>query len=226
VARRETLQPLPLTVGRNRPSPHDGGRISSLGVERGFRRDEVVCESGSGPLGLLVLVDGLAREATVTADGRWAVHDLLGAGDVCGSLTTGGTPGWSVRAVRPTRAIVVSPSRFDALMQRRPDLAWDLLRRLERRRDRERSVAVQTLTLAIPKRVRARIAALARSRGRTVPGGGRIEVPLTQEHLAAMVGTTRETVNRTLVRMVADGLIRFDRRRYVVTPRLLELDSP
>jgi len=59
-----------------------------------------------------------------------------------------------------------------------------------------------------------------------VGGGISIEVPLTQEQLAAMVGATRETVNRALVGMVADGLVRLEHRRYVVAQPLLDEQPP
>jgi CRP-like cAMP-binding protein len=65
-------------------------------------------------------------------------------------------------------------------------------------------------------RVRRRLGELASEHGRSVPDGVRIEVPITQEDLAAMVGAARETVNRALVDLISAGMLRFDRRRYIL----------
>ena len=50
--------------------------------------------------------------------------------------------------------------------------------------------------------------------------------PLTQDEVAALAGTTRESANRALRPMVADGEIRIAARgRYVVRTRLRSVDD-
>jgi CRP-like cAMP-binding protein len=50
----------------------------------------------------------------------------------------------------------------------------------------------------------------------------RIEVPLTQEDLAAMVGAARETVNRTIVSLISSGFVRVEDRRYILRDAFLD----
>jgi CRP-like cAMP-binding protein len=53
-----------------------------------------------------------------------------------------------------------------------------------------------------------------------------ILLPLTQDEVAALAGTTRESANRALRSMVADGDIRMAARgRYVVRTRLRQVDE-
>ncbi len=53
-----------------------------------------------------------------------------------------------------------------------------------------------------------------------------ILLPLTQDEVAALAGTTRESANRALRSMVADGEIRMAARgRYVVRTRLRSIDG-
>ena len=62
--------------------------------------------------------------------------------------------------------------------------------------------------------------------GRAVEGGRLILIPLTQDEVAALAGTTRESANRALRSMVADGEIRMAARgRYVVRTRLRSVDG-
>ena len=62
--------------------------------------------------------------------------------------------------------------------------------------------------------------------GRPVEGGRLILLPLTQNEVAAHAGTTRESANRALRLMVADGDIRVAARgRYVVRTRHLSIEG-
>jgi CRP-like cAMP-binding protein len=51
-----------------------------------------------------------------------------------------------------------------------------------------------------------------------VPGGRRLDLPLTQERLAGLTGATRESVNRALAELTAAGRVERTRGRYVVRP--------
>jgi CRP-like cAMP-binding protein len=70
--------------------------------------------------------------------------------------------------------------------------------------------------------VRRRLLALAHQHGRRTPDGIRIDVPLTQEDLAAMVGAARETVNRTIVSLISSGFVRVEDRRYILRDAFLD----
>ncbi len=59
---------------------------------------------------------------------------------------------------------------------------------------------------------------LAIEAGEDRPGGGRrINAAVTHEHLARQIGVSRETVTRLLAKLTADGLIRREGRRVIVT---------
>ena len=64
-------------------------------------------------------------------------------------------------------------------------------------------------------RLVARLDDLAERFGQPVPGGTRVALPLTQEHLAALTGATRESVNRALAELVDAGRIERRAGRYV-----------
>jgi CRP-like cAMP-binding protein len=49
-----------------------------------------------------------------------------------------------------------------------------------------------------------------------VPGGVRIDFPLTHQLLADMVGSARETVSLAISELVRDGLVRRESRFYIL----------
>jgi CRP-like cAMP-binding protein len=66
-------------------------------------------------------------------------------------------------------------------------------------------------------RLRAKLRQLARSHGRVVGGGVRLDLPLTHDLLAHMLGSNRETVTRMLAELESEGFLRRDRRSLVLT---------
>lgn len=65
-------------------------------------------------------------------------------------------------------------------------------------------------------RVREKLLQLARVYGRVVPGGVRIDFPLTHQVLADMVGSARETVSLAITELVRDGFVGRQDRSYVL----------
>ena len=57
---------------------------------------------------------------------------------------------------------------------------------------------------------------MADEQGRADDGEIRLDGPITQGELAAMVGSTRQSVNKLLGWFVDDGLIRMDRDSIVI----------
>jgi CRP-like cAMP-binding protein len=71
-------------------------------------------------------------------------------------------------------------------------------------------------------RLASRLVRIANESGRTLRDGAiRLPSPLTQGDLAAMIGCTRQSVNKLLGMFTDDGLIRLDRDSIVV----LDLDG-
>jgi CRP/FNR family transcriptional regulator, cyclic AMP receptor protein len=66
------------------------------------------------------------------------------------------------------------------------------------------------------ERVRLKLTQLARSHGKVGTDGLLLDVPLTHELLADMVGSTRETVTRALAHLAHEGIIQRERGRYRV----------
>ena len=88
-----------------------------------------------------------------------------------------------------------------------------------------RDAAIRRLSVALSSSVRARLAGqlveLA-ERGRDTPDGRELAFPLTHHELAALIGTTRETVSLELGRLERSRLIVRHRRRILLPdlPRL------
>jgi CRP/FNR family cyclic AMP-dependent transcriptional regulator len=171
-----------------------------------LRQHGTLIRQGSPGDGLWQVESGALRIAAISDAGHELLLDVLGPGQGAGELTGLPSP-VTARALRPCRLFPV-PARAAA----------DLL---TIRAHRAAALAADLAWLDVRARVARRLDDLAQRFGRTVEGGRLILLPLTQDEVAALAGTTRESANRALRALVADGEIRMAARgRYVVRTTL------
>jgi CRP/FNR family cyclic AMP-dependent transcriptional regulator len=145
---------------------------------------------------------GALWSAAVTHQGRWLALDVLGPGDLVGE--PGRESAVTVRTMRPCRL--------------RPAPAGELPALLARRAARAAGLACDMACLDLGGRLRSRLTDLANRFGAPVQGGTRITLRLSQEELAELTGSARESVNRALMSMQRDGQLRTEGRgRYVLS---------
>jgi len=72
---------------------------------------------------------------------------------------------------------------------------------------------IESLFLPVEKRIARRLCALAAQYGNGSGGGEEIAIPLTQDDLASLAGTTRPTANRVLRGAESDGILTIGRGR-------------
>ena len=142
---------------------------------------------------------------SVSPEGRSLALDVLGPGDLA-TGPIGTTSSYSIRALRPS--------------QLRP-VTGDLDRLEAEQARRMTELACQLAWLDVTERVERRLVDLAIRFGRPMNGGISVPWRINQEDLAALAGTSRESANRSLHRLVRSGRISVLKRgRYLVHPRL------
>ncbi len=170
-------------------------------------RARAVVRQGEAASGLWTVESGALLVTVVAPDGRTLALDILGRGDAVGEPDGGLSPA-TVRALRPCRLRPVPAAAQPGL--------------LAARASRAAATALDLAWLDVPTRVARRLNDLASRFGRETPTGVRITLALTQDDLAALTGTTRESVNRALRGMERDRRISIEGRgRYVVSENKL-----
>lgn len=154
----------------------------------------------------LVVLSGALVDRSLSAEGRELVLAVLGPGDLATPAPGRRSPG-TVRALRVSRLREALPREIAPL--------------LAARAERSAELACDLAWMSVVDRLERRLEDLAARFGRPVPGGELIDLFLTQSDLAALVGASREHVNRALGSLERSGRIhRAGRGRYVVRPAL------
>lgn len=174
------------------------GPLLTAGRRRRYRRGEVVFHEGDVADTVHVIEQGHVAIQMITEDGEMVTYRVLGPGDVFGELALqSGTVYRYGNAVAldetVTRVLAVDQLRAACLSD--PDIAQSVVDFLAMQVRGFAASLVEALFAPVEVRVLRRLAAMSRVYG---DGEAGTVIPLTQEALADLAGTSRATVNRVL----------------------------
>lgn len=198
--------------------------LLSMGTERRRRRGAALMFEGDAGDEVLVVIEGRVKVVSTTDEGRELVLALRGPGDLLGELTAVAADSLprsaSVVALEDCRLRAIDGAAFRGFLADHPEAGLVLLRLLVARlRDSDRH-RVEFGSLDVPHRVARLLVELAGGGERSASGSVDIALPLSQEELAGMVSTSRETLTRALGALRARRLVETGRRSI----RILDLD--
>ncbi|TFC59784.1 Crp/Fnr family transcriptional regulator [Cryobacterium sp. TMT2-15-1] len=172
---------------------------------------------------VFVLAAGQAKVFRSTPTGQSTSLDFLGPGAVLGSLTAldaGRYPETAVALVT-TCALRLESGAFRQMLLTHPLVALRVLDVVVDRLHRVRSREAEQASVTVTTRVAATLLRLADTFGVAGDDAGTtlIQLPLTRADLAAMTGTSAESVSRAMSGLRRDGLIDSGRRWTAVLDR-------
>ncbi len=183
-----------------------------------YVRGERVFTQGEPGDTLYIVLAGKVKIGRRAIDGRENMLSVMGPSDMFGELSLF-DPG-----PRTATAVVVTHARLASLahsalrpwLTDRPEIAEQLLRVLARWLRRTNDALADLIFTDVPARVAKQLIALSERFGTAEPDGLRVDHDLTQEELAQLVGTSRETVNKTLAEFASRGWVRLDVRALTI----------
>jgi CRP/FNR family transcriptional regulator, cyclic AMP receptor protein len=192
--------------------PEDVRRLLAIARRRTFGRGEVVFHRGDPANALHLIVEGRFAVAITTPLGETAMLGVRGPGEAFGdlALVSGGSSERSatVSALEPGETRSVLRSDFARLRREHPGIDAVLVAILAESVRRLSEQVTEAYYLPAEARVLRRLSELAELYGGTVP--------LPQEALAELAGTSRATVNRVLREQERRGRIKLGRAKIVV----------
>jgi CRP/FNR family transcriptional regulator, cyclic AMP receptor protein len=175
----------------------DVRRLLSIARRRTFRKGEVVFHRDDLAESLHLVLRGRFA-VRITTSGESALLDVLGPGDAFGELALllpDARRSATMEALEEGETRSVFRDDFARLQVEHPGVQDVLLRLLAQQLARASDRLVEAHYTDAESRVRRRLCELGE---RYATGEGEAVVPLTQEDLADMAGTSRATVNRVL----------------------------
>jgi CRP-like cAMP-binding protein len=178
----------------------------------------IVTEQEAGDA-LYVLVRGKVKVVLYGESGREIILSIFKApGDFFGemSLLDNEPRSATVLAVDDSRLLVLSRTDFQAHLERHPRTALRVLTELSRRLRRADAVIGNLALLDVYGRLAGKLRELAAAEGEEIDGGVVLRQRPTQAEIAAMIGTSRETVSRALSDLSRRGYVVMTGKRLVL----------
>lgn len=195
---------------------HEDRRVlSALGRDKKYSSRATLCLEGDPAAHVFILVAGWVKILSVAENGHESILALRGEGDLVGE-TAGETAGHrnaTLRAIGPVHALIVSYDRFNVFLDTHPE-ASHVYRRIMAQRwsDADMMLRKRAITSGA-QRLAGLLLSLAGRHGSQVHGAIEVMLPLSQEELASLAGTSRATVTRALTNWRKRGFIRTGQRR-------------
>ena len=186
---------------------------------RTYRRDEVIFHQGDPADTLHLIAAGHVSVRVTLPGGEFVTVALSGPGEAFGELALVGGPrprGATVIALDPCETLSLSRDQFEHLLESYPGVNRFLLELLARRIEKLNVYWLEALYVPADRRVLRRLLDLCQLYG---GDGQHIVIPVTQEMLASLAGTTRPTANQVLGRLAASQLVEVGRGQIAVLNR-------
>lgn len=198
--------------------------LTSAMRRRVFRPGEVIFHRDDPGQVLYVIQTGKVKIYITSPDGQEVSLAVFGQGDYFGELALldGQPRSASAVAIEQADTFALQRSDFISAVMRHPRIAIQVMGVLSRRLRQTDSMIEDLLFLDVHGRVAKKLLELAETHGARTPEGIRIELRLTQGELAAMVGASRESVNKVMGYFSDKQFISTDRYKITIK-RLADL---
>jgi len=198
-------------------SPAELEPLARAATVRRAVRGEHIFHVGDPADEIVVVAAGELKDAVYTEDGDEVVHSLFGHGMVFGEagfFAPERNRVMAMIALEPCTLLVLERDVLSPFLGRHPQV---MLRAMEGLSSVARSQTAVIAALArrpLPERLLLCLLDLVETNAQTDDAG--VTPRVSQATLAAMVGASRENVNRALGALAAEGTVRLEAGRYVI----------
>lgn len=194
----------------------DAVRFSREMRRRTYPKNSVIVFEDDPGDAMFIVVSGQVKVVLTGEDGREVILSTLGVGDFFGemSLIDDEPRSAHVIAMEDSDLFVLRRDDFQRQLDANPRMAIGLLRAVVKRLRQADHQIGSLVLLDVPGRVAKLLLALADE------GDGREIVPrLTHHMIAQMVGSSRETVSRTMAALTDQGIVQVGRDSITIQDR-------
>ena len=198
--------------------------LSRITPYKRFQAGEIIYHMEDPADALYFIREGMVKISMYFPNGKEMILGLLGQYDIFGELLlleSERRPN-QAEAVLDTTLIVMPESDFQRLLAQQPRIAMKFIQVMSTNLWKAESRFAEVGAFDAPGRLANLLLRLAKDFGVDGERGTVIDLTLTQQDLAKMIGATRETVSHCLARLLEYGAVRRRRAPITVNPDKLQ----
>ena len=183
--------------------------VSEHKVDNTYKKGQTLFVQGNPPFGMYCISQGNIKVTQVGEDGKESIVRIATEGDVLGhrSIFTDQYYNATATALDETKVCFIDKKYILKLVQESPTVAANLIAKL----GRDLGAAESRISSFYQKNVRERLAELLlllkESHGVEEDGRIRLNIKLTREEMASIIGTASETLIRFMTELKQEGFI-------------------
>jgi len=185
--------------------------IDLIGIKK-VRKKDVIFHEGDECTAIYFILKGSVKVFKTSEDGRENIVNLLSTHDMFPHVGLFGGSNYpaTAKAIEDSVIYYLLVEDFNRILIDSPHLSIKLLQILDQK---IRSLQVRlgnVMSKDITDKVISTLHSLAKTNGVRTDEGLEIQIELTHQDLADMVGTTRETVSRVISQLKRDGILCYE----------------
>jgi CRP-like cAMP-binding protein len=183
--------------------------IAATVSDRTYTKHDFIVREGDPGSTFFFLVSGSVSVCRIMPDGREMILAILKEGDFFGEMAMfdSSLRSASIKTLTDVEVGAIRYSDFLVLLDENPRVGRSLAIALSERLRAANALIAATTSQDIRARLASLLLNLSSQFGEPVDTGTRISLRLTNQEMANMIATTRETVNRTLNRFWDEKLV-------------------
>jgi CRP/FNR family transcriptional regulator, cyclic AMP receptor protein len=166
-----------------------------------------------------IVKKGRVRVYRITPDGKQLTLDIHDKGTILGDMELLGQdrlPEAYAETIEDAVICTITPDELRRLIERYPTIGVNIIQHLSRRLEAAERELEAMAYQRVDQRLARKLLDLGQRFGVKTERGTLIQARLTQQELAEMIGTTRETLAHTLGDFRRNGLIDTDRHQVII----------
>ncbi len=187
----------------------EAGEISRYFINEEFRKKQLIFSEGDASEWLFVVIKGKVKITKLSNEGKEIILEIISPLDFFGGVAVvrGFPYPANAVAMESTRTLKVSRRNLMTIMDRFPNLMFSMAinigDRIKGSHEMLKSIALEK----VESRIASLLIKLADKTGEETAGGILINMNLTKQDIAEMVGTTVETSIRTTSKLSKAGIL-------------------
>lgn len=199
-------------------SPNALAEISQNKVTSRYQKGQSLFFQGNPPLGLFCVIEGYIKGTRSDENGKESIVRIIAAGDIMGhrAIFSDECHCATATALEKTLVCFFYKKYAIEIIEKKPSVALSIIRKLSV----DMGKIEYNFAAMYQKNVRERLAdlliLLKGSFGKKVNGNWQIDIRMSRDEMASMIGVANETLIRTLSEFRNNGLIDYNGKNVLI----------
>ena len=201
--------------------PDELARVQSFLTPMHFNNGDIICPPDAHHTRLFFLVEGRAKQYTLSAEGNERILHIFKAGDAFGGLLLGNMERFSpwIQALADVRVLMMSEADFLKWMQLAPHACMRLFRYVVNHHVEDMKRLERFIHMKARDRVLLTLIDLGERIGEASDDLLMIDPPYTHEEIGNLLGLVRTTVSEIIGELKSLGIVENQGRRLLIDLR-------